>query len=61
MKKQIRRLVAVVAALGFGIGAGACTSPVAPDSEYDLGSTSYDLGSTSYDLGSTSYDLGSTS
>lgn len=59
--KKIRRVFALVSILGLGLGAAACTSPVAPSSEYDLGSQSYDLGSQSYDLGSQSYDLGSQS
>ena len=59
--KKLRRVVAIIAALGFGIGAAACTSPVAPDSNYDFGSNSYDFGSNSYDFGSNSYDFGSNS
>lgn len=57
--KKIRRLFAVVSILGLGLGTAACTSPVAPSSDYDLGSQDYDLGSQDYDLGSQDYDLGS--
>lgn len=52
--KKLRRLAAAIAVLGIGIGAAACTSPVAPDSNYDIGSNSYDIGSNSYDIGSNS-------
>ncbi|MFP3948584.1 MAG: hypothetical protein ACOC8K_02350 [Gemmatimonadota bacterium] len=59
--KKLRRVIALVAVLGVGVGAAACTSPVAPDSNYDIGSNSYDIGSNSYDIGSNSYDIGSNS
>ena len=57
--KNLRRALAVVSILGLAVGSAACTSPVAPSSEYDLGSQNYDLGSQNYDLGSQNYDLGS--
>lgn len=60
--KKIRRLIALVAVLGVGIGAAACTSPVAPETnDIDFGSNSIDFGSNSIDFGSNSIDFGSNS
>ena len=58
--KKIRAIVALVSILGLGLGSAACTSPVAPAADYELGSQSaadYELGSQSaadYELGSQS-------
>lgn len=52
--KKLRRLIAIVTVLGFGVGTAACTSPVAPDTNdnIDFGSGSIDFGSGSIDFGS---------